>query len=237
MCSPAHSASNGASMENYTEERITIPFGEKYLEAMLSLPRDYSGVRYGVILTHGAGGDMNFSQLVSLANYLASHGLLCLRFTCKGLNLVYRTKAYSTVLTYLKSKEEYKVAGAFLAGRSMGSRAAAFLVKTACEQDDSFIQGLICLSYPLHPPKAKSKLRDEDLLLITKPALFISGSADEMCDKTLMTNVIHKIKAPVKIHWVENANHGLTAKGKSLEDVLPEINEQTLLWIQKMLKP
>ncbi|XP_069826849.1 testis-expressed protein 30 isoform X2 [Dendropsophus ebraccatus] len=179
---------------------------------------------------------MNFPQLVSLANYLASHGLLCLRFTCKGLNLVYRTKAYSAVLNYLKSDEEYKVAGVFLAGRSMGSRAAASLVRTACEQDDSFIQGLICLSYPLHPPKAKSKLRDEDLLMITKPALFISGSADEMCDKTLMTNVIRKIKAPVKIHWVENANHGLTVKGKSLEDVLPEINEQTFLWIDQMLK-
>ncbi|XP_069826848.1 testis-expressed protein 30 isoform X1 [Dendropsophus ebraccatus] len=223
-------------MGSYTEEKITIPFGEKYLDAVLCLPRNYSGVRYGVILTHGAGGDMNFPQLVSLANYLASHGLLCLRFTCKGLNLVYRTKAYSAVLNYLKSDEEYKVAGVFLAGRSMGSRAAASLVRTACEQDDSFIQGLICLSYPLHPPKAKSKLRDEDLLMITKPALFISGSADEMCDKTLMTNVIRKIKAPVKIHWVENANHGLTVKGKSLEDVLPEINEQTFLWIDQMLK-
>ncbi|XP_073425591.1 testis-expressed protein 30 isoform X1 [Dendrobates tinctorius] len=217
-------------------ESITIPFGDKYLDAILSLPRDCRGVRYGVILTHGAGGDMNFSHLVSLASYLASHGLLCLRFTCKGLNLVLRTKAYNAVLTYVKSNEEYRVAGAFLAGRSMGSRAATSLMRTASEQDDSFIQGLICLSYPLHPPKAKSKLRDEDLLLITKPALFISGSADEMCDKTLMTNLVRKIKAPVKIHWVENANHGLTAKGKTLEDVLSEVNQETLVWIQQTLK-
>ncbi|XP_040277918.1 testis-expressed protein 30 [Bufo bufo] len=223
-------------MGDYTEEKMTIPFGEKHLDAMLSLPRDHSGVRYGLILTHGTGGDMNFPQLVSLANYLASHGLLCLRFTCKGLNLVYRTKAYSTALTYMKSNEEYKVAGVFLAGRSMGSRAAASIMRTACEQEDSFIQGLICLSYPLHPPKAKSKLRDEDLLLITKPALFISGSADEMCDKTLMTNVVGKMKAPVQIHWVENANHGLTAKGKTLKDVLPEMNEKTFLWIQQIVK-
>ncbi|XP_073425593.1 testis-expressed protein 30 isoform X3 [Dendrobates tinctorius] len=185
-------------------ESITIPFGDKYLDAILSLPRDCRGVRYGVILTHGAGGDMNFSHLVSL--------------------------------TYVKSNEEYRVAGAFLAGRSMGSRAATSLMRTASEQDDSFIQGLICLSYPLHPPKAKSKLRDEDLLLITKPALFISGSADEMCDKTLMTNLVRKIKAPVKIHWVENANHGLTAKGKTLEDVLSEVNQETLVWIQQTLK-
>ncbi|KAM4047068.1 testis-expressed protein 30 [Anomaloglossus baeobatrachus] len=222
-------------MGDYTEEKITIPFGEKCLDAMLSVPRHCRGLRYGVILTHGAGGDMNFSQLVSLASYLASHGLLCLRFTCKGLNLVYRTKAYSAVLSYLKSNEEYKVAGVFLAGRSMGSRVATSLVRTASEQDDTFILGLICLSYPLHTPKAKSKLRDEDLLLITKPALFISGSADEMCDKSLMTNIVSKIKAPVKIHWIDNANHGLTAKGKTLEDVLPEVNEQTLVWIRLTL--
>ncbi|KAG8586493.1 hypothetical protein GDO81_005390 [Engystomops pustulosus] len=218
------------------EEKIHIPFGDKSLDAILTLPRDHSAVRYGVILTHGAGGDMNFPQLVSLANYLASHGFLCLRFTCKGLNLGYRTKAYSAVLAYLKSNEEYKVAGVFLAGRSMGARAAASLVRMACVQDDLFIQGLVCLSYPLHPPKAKSKLRDEDLLLITKPILFISGSADDMCDKTLLTNVVSKLQAHVKIHWMDNANHGLTTKGKTLEDALPEINEQTLLWIQEILK-
>uniref|UniRef100_A0A669QJE4 Uncharacterized protein n=1 Tax=Phasianus colchicus TaxID=9054 RepID=A0A669QJE4_PHACC len=41
---------------------------------------------------------MNFPQLVSLAAYLASQGILCLRFTCKGLNIAYRTKAYKTVV-------------------------------------------------------------------------------------------------------------------------------------------
>ncbi|KAG9492219.1 hypothetical protein GDO78_000631 [Eleutherodactylus coqui] len=226
----------GLSVPAHTDSRIRVPFGEKSLDATLSLPGAPRGVPYGVILTHGAGGDMNFPQLVALANYLASHGLLCLRFTCKGLNLGYRTKAYGAVLAYLKSNEEHKVAGVFLAGRSMGSRAAASLIRMACEQDDGFVQGLICLSYPLHPPKARSKLRDEDLLQITKPALFISGSMDEMCDRALMMNVVSKIKAPVKIHWIENANHGLTTKGKTLDDMLAEINEQTLLWIQQILK-
>ncbi|XP_075056086.1 testis-expressed protein 30 [Mixophyes fleayi] len=223
-------------MGDYTEEKIEIPFGKKHLDAVLSVPRGCSGVIYGVILTHGAGGDMNFSHLVSLVNYLVPQGLLCVRFTCKGLNLVYRTKAYNAVVTYLKSCEENKLGGIFLGGRSMGSRAATSIMRAACEEDDSFIQGLICLSYPLHPPNAKSKMRDEDLLLVTKPTLFISGSADDMCDKTLMINTVSKIKAPVKIHWVENANHGMTVKGKTVTDVLTEINEQTLSWIQEILK-
>uniref|UniRef100_A0A8C5N204 Uncharacterized protein n=1 Tax=Leptobrachium leishanense TaxID=445787 RepID=A0A8C5N204_9ANUR len=74
---------------------------------------------------------MNYPPLASLASYLAAHG------TCK----------------------EHKLTGVFLAGRSLGSRAATAVVKSICEADDSF-----------------DKLRDEDLLLIR----------NEMCDKSLM---------------------------------------------------
>lgn len=65
----------------------------------------------------------------------------------------------------------------------MGSRAAASVTCQADRDHDSFIRGLICLSYPLHRPKVLSKLRDEDLFFIKSPVLFVSGSADEMCDK------------------------------------------------------
>lgn len=75
---------------------MKIPFGNKYLDAVFSVPEKKP--TYGVILTHGAGGDMNFPHLVSLAAYLASHGVLCLRFTCKGLNIAYRAKAFKTVV-------------------------------------------------------------------------------------------------------------------------------------------
>lgn len=71
-------------------------------------------------------------------------------------------------------------------GRSMGSRAAASVIRQLSQDeddDDGFIQGLVCLSYPLHRPKLQSKLRDDDLLLISCPVLFVSGSADEMCEK------------------------------------------------------
>ncbi|KAM4698961.1 testis-expressed protein 30 [Discoglossus pictus] len=220
-------------MSDYIEEPVKIPFGKKYLDAIFSIPGAFGAVRHGVILTHGAGGDMNFAHLVSLASYLASHGVLCLRFTCKGLNLVYRTKAYNAVLEYLKSCEEYKLTGVFLAGRSMGSRAAASVVKESNQTDDEFIQGLICLSYPLHPPNAKTKLRDEDMLLIRSPVFFVSGSSDEMCDKKLMQDLIKKMKASVKVYWIENANHGMVVKGRTTEDVTTEINNQVYSWVQE----
>ncbi|XP_075334656.1 LOW QUALITY PROTEIN: testis-expressed protein 30 [Odontesthes bonariensis] len=73
------------------KETVKVPFGTKYLDAALCVPVSVT-VHTAVVLTHGAGGDMNFRQLVSLAHALASQGFLCLRFTCKGLNLVYRVK-------------------------------------------------------------------------------------------------------------------------------------------------
>lgn len=72
-------------------------FGTKHLDAALCTPASVKHPLTAVILTHGAGGDMNFKHLVSLAHALASNGSLCLRFTCKGLNLAYRVKAYHAV--------------------------------------------------------------------------------------------------------------------------------------------
>ncbi|XP_050188158.1 testis-expressed protein 30 isoform X2 [Myiozetetes cayanensis] len=220
-------------MSGHAEVKVKIPFGNKYLDAIFSVPEKKS--TYGVILTHGAGGDMNFPHLLSLAAYLASHGVLCLRFTCKGLNVAYRTKAFKAVVEYLKLSDDYKLYGVFLAGRSMGSRAAASLIRQLSQNDDDddFIRGLICLSYPLHRPKLQSKLRDEDLLFIRCPVLFVSGSADEMCEKQLLEGVASKMKAPKKIHWIDKANHGMAVKGRTTDDVMEEINTQVFSWLRE----
>ncbi|KYO39404.1 testis-expressed protein 30 isoform X1 [Alligator mississippiensis] len=223
-------------MGGYGEVKVKIPFGNKYLDAIFSVPERIS--THGVILTHGAGGDMNFPHLVSLVTYLASHGVLCLRFTCKGLNITYRTKAYKRVVEYLKSCGEYTLSGVFLGGRSMGSRAAASVVRQISQDDsnDEFIQGLICLSYPLHRPKLQSKLRDEDLFFIRCPVLFVSGSEDEMCERKLLEGVASKIKVPKKIHWVDKANHGMSVKGRTADDVMMEINTEIFSWIQEIIE-
>lgn len=76
---------------------VKVPFGAKVLDAALCLPASAKDARTAVILTHGAGGDMNFRHLRSLAHALASAGVICLRFTCKSLNLGYRVKAYRSV--------------------------------------------------------------------------------------------------------------------------------------------
>ena len=88
------------------QKSLQIPFGEKIIEAILSQPVgddiEPSDTIGGVILTHGAGGDMNLPQLAQIANHLAEKGrLMCARFTCRALNLKYRIKVYKAVVVCL----------------------------------------------------------------------------------------------------------------------------------------
>uniref|UniRef100_A0A8C3HQ75 Testis expressed 30 n=1 Tax=Chrysemys picta bellii TaxID=8478 RepID=A0A8C3HQ75_CHRPI len=138
---------------------------------------------------------------------------------------------------YLKSSGEYKLSGVFLGGRSMGSRAAASVTRQISQDDnEDFIHGLICLSYPLHRPKLLSKLRDEDLFFIKCPVLFVSGSEDEMCEKKLLEGVASKMKTLKKIHWVERANHGMAVKGRTADNIMMEISTQVFSWIKEIIE-
>ena len=75
-----------------------MPLGTKCVDAAVCVPADSeTRVHSAVILTHGAGGDMHFPPLVSLARALASSGVISLRFTCRALNLSYRVKVFHAV--------------------------------------------------------------------------------------------------------------------------------------------
>lgn len=80
------------------QENVRIPFEQKELDGVFSVPADVTAERTAVVLTHGAGGDMHIKQLESLARALACAGVLCLRFTCRAVNFVYRVRAYSAVV-------------------------------------------------------------------------------------------------------------------------------------------
>lgn len=71
-------------------------------------------------------------------------------------------------------------------GRSMGCRAAAALARQLVDQTEDLLQGVICLSFPLHPPGQTNahRQRSEDLRGLPEhvSVLFVSGTEDNMCD-------------------------------------------------------
>ncbi|KAB5576816.1 hypothetical protein PHYPO_G00202870 [Pangasianodon hypophthalmus] len=218
-----------------SEEKVKIPFGSKELEGALTVP-ETECVQSALILTHGAGGDMNLKPLMSLAQAVSTSGLLCLRFTCKSLNLAHRVRAYEAAMVYLKSLDRFTLSNIFLGGRSMGARAAVALGRHLCFKEEVNVQGLLCVSFPLHPPgqtHAHVK-RSEDLRALSHiPVLFVSGTADNMCERQLLEHVVEQMESPSSVHWVEGANHGLAVKGRTEESVLDEVNSQIITWILK----
>lgn len=53
----------------------------------------------GIILAHGAGGDMHSGNLPQFAEAFAGAGFVCVRFTCKPTQLAYRIRACQVILS------------------------------------------------------------------------------------------------------------------------------------------
>lgn len=116
----------------------------------------------------------------------------------------------------------------------MGARAAVAVGQLMCAEQEDAVQGLLCLSFPLHPPGQTHThiQRSQDLCALSHtPVLFVSGTADNMCEQELLENVIKLMKCPTAVHWVKGASHGLTVRGRTEVSVLEEVNSQIITWI------
>jgi hypothetical protein len=99
----------------------------------------------------------------------------------------------------------------FLIGKSMGGRIGCHL---ALEEK---VSGLICLGYPLCAMGDRSKLRDEVLLSLGRPILFLQGTRDELCPLDLLAEVRAKMKSPSALHLVEGGDHSLGVRKRQLQ--------------------
>ena len=77
---------------------MKLPVNGGELDGIFDFPTASSWNGYGVVLTHGAGTDMNHHHLEKLAVQLASTGILCLRFTCRTRNFQYRVQCFASVV-------------------------------------------------------------------------------------------------------------------------------------------
>jgi hypothetical protein len=89
-----------------------------------------------------------------------------------------------------------------LAGKSMGSRIGCHV---ALEES---VAGLVCFGYPLQAA-GSGKLRDEVLLNLKTPILFVQGTKDPLCPLPLLESVRKRMKARSALHIVEGGDHSL----------------------------
>ncbi|HLW36185.1 MAG TPA: alpha/beta family hydrolase [Chthoniobacterales bacterium] len=115
----------------------------------------------------------------------------------------------------------------FLIGKSMGGRIGCHV---ALEEE---VNGLICLGYPLCAMGDRTKLRDEVLLTLQTPILFVQGTRDVLCPLDLLEPVRNKMTAPNFLHLVNGGDHSLMVRKKDLGS---ETQEDVDLKIQTAIR-
>lgn len=96
-----------------------------------------------------------------------------------------------------------------LAGKSMGSRVGCHL--SLIEP----VSGLVCFGYPLR--SQSGKLRDEVLLALRAPVLFVQGTRDALCPLDELERVRPRMQAPSELFVVESGDHSLEVTKTSLK--------------------
>jgi len=178
-------------------------------------PAEFDGS--GVILTHGAGGNCQSPLLVAMADALAGAGSLVIRY-----DLPFREKGGGGAFTparaaadragirekviQIRTRAEGPI---IMSGLSYGGRQSSML---AAEEPD-LADGLLLLSYPLHPPGRPNQLRTDHFPGLRKPALFVSGARDPFGTPEEIAAALKLIPAKTQLITIQKAGHDL-AKGK-----------------------
>jgi predicted alpha/beta-hydrolase family hydrolase len=177
------------------------------------LHRASSPINKGLVLTHGAGANCQSALLVATASAFAEAGFHVLRFDLPfrqrrrfgpphpTLAADDRNGLRAAVLS-LRSVVSGPI---FLGGHSYGGRQASILAS----EDPAVTEGLLLLSYPLHPPKKLAQPRTAHFPRMRTPALFVHGTGDPFGTVAELREALQLIPASTILSIVEGATHDL----------------------------
>lgn len=167
----------------------------------------------GLILTHGAGGNCQAPLLVALAAAFCESGIAVLRCDLPFRQLrpsgpPSRGSAERDQQGLRRAIEEIRRQASgrvFLGGHSYGGRQSSMLAAS----EPGVCDGLLLLSYPLHPPKRPDELRTAHFPKLRTPALFVHGTRDGFGTTEEVTEALKLIPARTQLLAIENAGHEL----------------------------
>jgi predicted alpha/beta-hydrolase family hydrolase len=138
--------------------------------------------RGAIVLTHGAGANCRSKLLIEMSDALAAAGLTVLCF-----DLPFRSErptgpprpgsaardreGLRRAVALMKERARGPI---FLGGHSYGGRQSTILVS----EDSQLVDGLLLLSYPLHPPRKPAQLRTNHFPKLETPSFFVHGTRD-----------------------------------------------------------
>jgi predicted alpha/beta-hydrolase family hydrolase len=177
-----------------------------------------------LVLTHGAGGGIDAPDLVRLAADLPGNGisvtLVEMPWRVLGRRLAPRPalidEAYRAVVTGLRPKGPF-----VLGGRSAGARSAC---RIGAEVG---AEGVLALSFPLHPPGRPEKSRLDELVGAGRPVLVVQGGNDPFGRP-------EEFPEGTELAVVPDANHAMAVPKRAALDQAGSLGlvvEATLEWV------
>jgi uncharacterized protein len=139
-------------------------------------------------------------------------------------------EAHRTALAALRLRHDGPIV---LAGKSMGGRVGCHVALI------EKVQAVICFGYPLCGAGDRSRLRDQVLLELETPILFVQGTRDPLCPLELLEDARKRMHAPSTLYIVEGGDHSLVvvkATLKALGSTQEEADEGVRTAIASFLK-
>ena len=187
----------------------------------MSAPLTFDGPEAGprdkiLVLTHGAGTSSSHPSMAELARLIGERGVRFARF-----DFPYMRRAAATGRRAWPPDDEDVLVGAWvevlrelapasrlvIGGRSLGGRVASILA------DAAEVAGLVCVSYPFHPPNHESPVRTAHLRVMETPTLIVQGERDPYGTREEVEQ--YQLSPNIRLHWIPDGDHGLIPRKRS----------------------
>jgi predicted alpha/beta-hydrolase family hydrolase len=169
--------------------------------------------RVTVLLAHGAGAPMDSAGMSAIAKALGGCEFRVARFEFAYMAARRQgtrkppPRADTLIGEYVAAVDDLGPTEGplIIGGHSMGGRVASMAADALF--DAKRIAGLLCLSYPFHPPGRPTQLRTAHLMGLQTPALFVEGTRDEFGSPGEIAG--YGLPKTIEIAWLEDGDHSL----------------------------
>jgi len=170
-------------------------------------------VKATMLLSHGAGGDCKAPLMVAVAEAFSEAGYCVLRWDLPFRQLRPRgapggsgERDRAGIREAVKLLRQHAPgAPVYLAGQSYGGRQSSMVAA----EDPKLADGLLLLSYPLHPPGKPTQLRTDHFGLLRTPVLFVHGTRDPFGSVEELREAMKLIPVAARLEVVDGAGHGV----------------------------
>ncbi|MEO6115251.1 MAG: alpha/beta family hydrolase [Pseudolysinimonas sp.] len=167
------------------------------------------------LMAHGAGAAMDSAGMNALVGPLVSRGIRVVRFEF-GYMAARRDgvrrpppRADTLAPEYRDAVAAVRAAGPIgslvIGGKSMGGRVASMVADELA--DLGYIDGVVCMGYPFHPPEKLQQLRTAHLLELRVPTLICQGTRDPFGTRDEVPG--YGLSPAIEVHWLDDGDHDL----------------------------